>query len=462
MYDSTGLDSPVKFCWGLHQEQPTAPKMGRAGILWYSIPTSSSNASTFWLTDVESGVLTWKLIGGTGSALGGAMKYFVNNSPTSSPQPSCLYSTIAAAIAAAVADGHSASYPAVIWLCPSATYTESVTLPAGISLKGMADDYHVNHSLGSLVDTLPVITGTVELSAGSCSLSYVRVAGQVHFAASAGGSIVLDNVEIVASVGAIGLDIEDPNVTLYMHRVSVAGTETPGTTAMRCNVAATISGVDVDIWAASQAGVVFAATGGGTHSFRNSKFTGVFSISAGSLDLDNVDSISSGLAPFTLATAAALTIRGSRISNDYAVTVAGTGTYTFTDNEFPLGTQTIAATVTSVPVYLNRSYTETLCVFIVSSFNVTQLFDLYNIDTNASGSGGTDKTINLPQASTVPLGTRLSFQRIVSNGNDATIVRFGGDLINGVAANVVLGVGTYSGVTLQARVGGWSKVASVA
>src|SRR5438045_3906005 len=98
---TTSAGVALKFDSGEWLDRPSATLFGEIGF-FYIIPSSPTNPDTFWGTVVIAGQLTWKQLGGTGAA--GAMKYFVNNSPTAGPQPLCLFSTIAAAQAAAVAD----------------------------------------------------------------------------------------------------------------------------------------------------------------------------------------------------------------------------------------------------------------------------------------------------------------------------------------------------------------------
>ncbi len=440
--------------------------MGRAGIFFYAIPTSSTNADTLWVTDVEVGVLVWKLIGGTGASTTTAMKYFVNNSKSSDPQPRCLYSTIAAAISAWVADGHDASSPAVIWLCPSATFTENVTMLPGMSIKGMVDGYRPLTSLGSVIDTLPQITGAVDLGDGSNSLSCVRVAGKVINTGTSVVNQVIDNVEVVSGNSQVALENINANAKLFLHRVSLIGTELPGIPALQDSRGAAIEAVDCDIRGASDSSACIQLTGtfpSGIYSFTNTTISGIIDadgVSAATFDKCNITS--SGSSPFGLQNNASIYVYRSIVDNADPVTVGGTGNYTFIDNSFPSGMTAVAPTVTTNSFYTNRGYSETDVIFEVASYAVTELFDLYTIDSTATGSGVTPRFVTLPSLNTVPFGTRLTFQRVIHTGIDVTIVRSGSDTINGEASNILMVAGTLQGVTLQAGRTDWRKVAYVA
>lgn len=451
--DSSAAGAPLKFDSGTWLERPPAAIFGEVG-LYYVVPTSPTNPSTFWGTVVENNVLVWEFLGGSGgTALTPGMKYFVNNSATGNPQPLCLYATIAAAKAAFLADGHNAANPAVIWLCPSTTYTEDVTMVAGMSIKGLCDDYHFNSSITPGVETLPTITGIVDLGSDPGSLSYVRVIGHVINSGSAGPvTQVLDNVEIIANGAVVALDVINVNSHLFMHRVSVIGTETPGVRAMRCAVASLIDAVDIDVRAAAASQTALELTGAGTFNFRNSKFVGLISADAVSSALfEACDIASSGSSPFTLANAAQVTLRKSKVDSNFSVMVAGTGGFTVTDNDFPTVAGTMATTVTTSPVVSAvRPINE---VVRPPGGAITTLDEAFTVTAD-----GGNTTLTLLASNRVPLGHEFSIKKI-SNANALVVTRTGGDTVDG-QVSVTLAANTQGAVRLRAIAGGYRIVAA--
>ncbi len=146
-----------------------------------------TDAGALYVMQTVAGTASWARVGG-GASTGG--KYFVSNQAT----PAALYTTISAAITAAVADGHNTANPAVILILPG-TYTESVTMRPGISLVGMGG---VNNA-GSVT-----IVGTVTesfVAPGTCGISDLNISGNFVYGGTQDQSVYFLNVNVGASSG---------------------------------------------------------------------------------------------------------------------------------------------------------------------------------------------------------------------------------------------------------------------
>src|SRR5258706_9668944 len=77
----------------------------------------------FWLS-LSGGVATWvPIVGGAGPGVGGALpKYFVN---VAGQQPAAPYTSVQAAVNAAVADGHDTANPTTV-VVYAGTYVEDL------------------------------------------------------------------------------------------------------------------------------------------------------------------------------------------------------------------------------------------------------------------------------------------------------------------------------------------------
>ncbi len=131
----------------------------------------------------------WRGLGGSGA---GWSKYVVSSQAT----PVTPYATITSAIAAAVADGHDETRPAVVLIMPG-TYVESFSLPAGIRLQGLGG------STGGDAAFIPndsvVITGSVTFApaaGGESSIENLRINGQVLFGGTGQQSLALRQISV--------------------------------------------------------------------------------------------------------------------------------------------------------------------------------------------------------------------------------------------------------------------------
>lgn len=254
---------------------------------------------------------------------------------------------------------------------------------------------------------------------------------------------VLDHVEIVAP--DTSLSVTNPLAQVSMYQCSVS---TPGSPAVFCN-SAQIDAIECDFRAKDdQLAVFFTA---GTYSFRDCRFVGVITLAAVTAAVfDGCNISSSGSAAFLLADGSPLTVRRSTIDNPFSMTVAGSGSYSFVDNDFPSGLQSIDTNVGSSPIYVNRSHTEFEFKGIAPLYVITQLFDLYTRDTL-----GADNTIQLPALNTVPLGTRLTIKKTgVKTTGSITLTTSAGNTIDS-GLSFLLQSGALTSVEVEAGVTDW-------
>lgn len=135
----------------------------------------------YWLS-LAGGVASWLLVGGGGGSSGGLPKYFVN---PAGQQPAAPYTSIQAAINAAVADGHNGTNPTAIVVYGGA-FIENVTLADGIHILALADGVASGAALAGNVTATGLasevsvegltIAGTVTQAGVNQALSLRRVA----------------------------------------------------------------------------------------------------------------------------------------------------------------------------------------------------------------------------------------------------------------------------------------------
>ncbi len=149
----------------------------------------------------------WRSLGG-GTTTGWS-KYVVSAQAT----PVAPYSTIQSAVAAAVADGHDATHPAVVLIMPGA-YTASVNVPPGITLCGLVG------AAGPTTTYKPValagdIVVTLTSGADRVGLFNLAVAGGLTVTGSAAGAVACGDCSFVPGSGsALVIGTADARVEL--------------------------------------------------------------------------------------------------------------------------------------------------------------------------------------------------------------------------------------------------------
>lgn len=449
--ESSAPGPKLKFDSGTWLEGPgvAASLFGEIGF-FYVLPTSPTNPNTFWGTVVVANQLAWEFLGGTGgTALSPAMKYFVNNSPTAGPQPLCLYSTIAAAQAAAIADGHGSANPAVLWLLPTATFTENVTMADGISIQGMVS--------ASQSTSAPNITGTVDAgltaTGGVAILSNVAINGRLICAGTKATSVQLDNVTVFQTAdNASPVSFSDPSLTVLANRFSVISLGASVFPTIDITTAITFTATEGQIISDSDrvAMSVANAAGSALINFMEVRLQGRILITNKVAMTMRQGRILTTSTMCTFTTDGTLNLLQCEIDiADGTLIATGPGVVRDVDCFFPSGTTGVGITVTTTTVrYTSRLHTEILFEG-AGPYTITTLADLYLVDVASGGAG--NKVVNLPLLTNVPRGWRFRIQKINSlAANTVTITRNGGETINGQAANIVLAASVLTGAELQA------------
>lgn len=444
MDTSTGAGVVVDAGSGTWLGRPAAVDIGKIGFFYYVIPTSPTNPDTCWLTVLIVGVLTWKQIGGTGAA--GAMKYFVNNSPTAAPQPLCLYSTVAAAQTAALADGHDTNNPAALWLLPTATpFTENVTMSPGISMQGM-----VSASQGG---AMPQITGIVDTTdGGSFVISDLAINGQLICTGNKPTNLQIDNVNVNQTGANSPVSLTNSNLVMSTNRFFVVCQSASAFAAVDITGTVTWTAVEGQIITDSDRVAISAVNAAGALiiNMMEVRIQGTIAMTDKVTITMRQGRIVTTSTMCTFTTAGTLVMYQCEVDiGDGTLIATGPGVVRDVDCFFPSGATGVGITVTTTSVrYTTRLRTEILFEG-AGPYTITTLADLYLIDVASGGAG--NKVVNLPLLTAVPRGFRFRIQKINSlAANTVTITRNGGETINGLAANIVLAASVLTGAELQA------------
>lgn len=172
------------------------------------------------------GVRTWEVLGGPGApSLLGWSRYVVSAQAT----PVAPYTTISAAIAAAVADGHTDAAPATVLVMPGA-YTEAVTLQPGISVAALSQatcqpEAAAPHGLDVTITGLVSFAGT-----GTVSLTGLRIVGRLNLSGAGAQTVTVRNCAVTPGAGFMPTTITNTNAAtrLAFERCRVAAADNSG------------------------------------------------------------------------------------------------------------------------------------------------------------------------------------------------------------------------------------------
>ncbi len=381
------------------------------------------------------------------SGLDALPKYFVSTQAT----PAAPYTTITAAIAAAVADGHTASLPAVVLVEPG-TYAEAVALKDGIHVVALGTAATMDLGIGAAATTEQcdvVIQGAVTLDAGFTEGGLVGIQVQpasatvpLAFGTNANAFKLRLSGCILKATGA-----STPCVTgspsaapfLVMDRCKLFnGTTQTGVAGISITTA--MGGIDllhvsIQANAASDTSISF---GGATpHRSKSCTFFGgiVNVAGASAMVFEDCNLITSGQA-YIAVTAGAPTVTwiNGVLQGSGAITNL-TGTFTFTRRGIIGSDANGLQPATTVTFTLTRGLLPPITSRDNGAANLTAanflLADCHTLDTTASG-----RTVALPAANTYPPGQPTSL--VVKNGANAiTVTPNGTDTINGVNASML-------------------------
>ncbi len=395
--------------------------------------------------------LTQLIIGGSGALSG---KYWVN---VAGQQPATTYTTIASAMAAAVADGHSDTNPAVIWVLPG-TYTENITMLAGISIQGMVSGTN---------DAAVHIVGTVDVglpaNEGDIILSNVVIDGRLTGTGTKAAAVQLDNVRVVQTdIATSPVVFSSTQLVVTANRFHVICLPACAVPAFSVTASVTFSGTEGQIITDSDrvALSIVNAAGASIVSFTEAVVQGSIAIT------DKVDVrlracrlvSASTLCTFTTDGTLHL-IRCEVTVGDSTLIATGPGLVIDVDSFYvnPVTGVGGATTLTSTVRYTHRQHTEFEFTG-AGPYTITTLFDTFLVNT-AEGAPA-NKTLNLPALNTIPRGTRLRIQKQVAILNTVIVTPSGANTIGGIAGNLTLAAGTLTGVTLQAGATDWRIAAN--
>lgn len=385
----------------------------------------------------------WDALGN--GATGMLTKYWVN---VAGQQPAAPYVSIQTAVNAAVADGHGSAHPAVIFVLPG-TYSENVTLPSGISLRGMEGvDLEVTLAgtltiSGSLIGVEGMsVTGGLTLTTPTGAVIFKNSKFQASgrdtitlSGTSAGSTFRFDDCEIIAPLGFIVVRQSVDAVFIFR----------------RCILTAVITS-DVAFFQSSSEVIL-----------NRCDITGRLVID-GNISLDVSASIQycslavSGLALVTGFNNAVVVFQQNTYNRTGALgpwfeSDAATSTFTFDDIPTPntLSTVTpfVGANVKAVAGQVIRPFTAEVITGVGEGpVNLTNHeTDIIVISNLAAG-----VTVNLPSVATMFDGQRYTIKRAQGSSGALNITPFAGESIEGAASYTVAGAaGTqFHGVTLQA------------
>ncbi len=353
------------------------------------------------------GTAAWKRLGGAGQ-LG---KYFVSEGT-----PATGYTTIQAAIDAAVADGHDASNPTVVLVFPGAY--AGFAMAEGVSVVGL------HGTQGTQVS----VTGNVTLAVAGTStlaLGNMAIAGQLLISGAGTPVLVLQNLQVVNSTGHAVL-VTNTGVGIISFRGRCVLQATNGTSsAFFCAVAVAINATNAAFVAGSDdfavvVGEAAAAT------FNGCDFTGAVSL-AGVTRLYDCNVTVLGQYAYDTKAGATMLIRGGSISSDTGA-FTGQGTVTPSGAVAYLGVGGPKAT-TSV-LFGTESSTPPRKIQTATSGAVTMN---YNADIVQVTPGGVATAVTLPAINTLPDGTERSIYSASTTGVVTATPAVADSIFNGVA-----------------------------
>jgi len=382
-----------------------------AGFLFYATDTGSLYQVVLDGTPTK----IWLQLSGAGSGVWG--KYVVSNAAPDGPI--APYTTIASAIAAAIADGRGQASQASVLVMPG-TYTEDLTFVPGVHLVGLG--------AGGSQDGIPMVTLVGNHTAPDIEGDLI-IEG-IDFQSAAGSQLLIAGLKPgriqvrrcrFLSTGAITHCVLSTNsqvTSVLLIEDSKLTPDAASTDAI--SVSNSILRLTRTVVSASAANKALEAPAAADTVLTDCDVTGWINKAAGTLSLRRV-----------------------RINSTHADTIEGGATVDMEDVTAPAGAGvSIAAGITVDPRREWHSYTFTRLTG-AGPHNLTaeNMSDLLTVETAS--------TVNLPTLGSVIGGMRVTFRNWANLPTDVAITPFGAETIDLIAGAFHLLAG--KSITLQAH-----------
>lgn len=405
-----------------------------------------------------TGTKSWLIAGGSGAITGDLSKYWV--APATSI-PVAPYNLPSAAIAAAVADGHTTGTPAAVFIWPG-TYNDNVVLTSGIDLVGFGG-WNCPEPQNGVATATPnmdvVINGNMTLSATftRCSVRGIRFTSASNTldmgASTTVTNLVFQNCRLESSASSCITGASTNTPSLFLDNTTLLSTFATAK-ALNLTTTANVFASRTKI-SASVGSDTAMSLAGGTHIFQSCKFLGliVYTAPAGGDSYEHCDLTVTAASAITLVAGTIVTwLRGSILGATAGSTIAGTGTIDFvgvrTDaNGIGLS---IVGVITATEDGTIRKYDQNDLGAASPTLAPGILHEQYTVDTSAAG-----RTITLMAIATIPIGRRVRIAAGVGGAQTITVTPAGAELINGVAAPVVTAALVRASIGLVRGTTGW-------